>query len=1197
MPEFFLNNGKIGSLQPQSGSTIKADDEFLKKYDVNNNSVWDSDEIQQFMQDLYSADVDGDGVISQNESISWFAKVTNSTVDKVRAIFQAEDTNLIYQALDTLIKENTHKQAVSRIRQNAQEGLDIYNASVGGVISKGYNSIKELFNTEYAGDKVYRQLVRQYVSSLLLEKAESSDGLTAREYIETKVSLLKSLLGADKFPAGEQERIEDAIKDLDIKEIDVLITKLSNAENDEFSNLQKQTIDDIKTKSEQNNNKELGFVRFSRLKSFLSSSNADGKMSFEQIFELENGVSFNQEHISKYEEQYTKTNAIVAVYNKVSEVSADLDKNISALEGYNKLGNTSGLANEREILYQNLSHSVLMSLQKFYGDDKEKINEILAQYDAKLEGGKITFNTPGMGDYLLVDMAKNLLANIQGNLNKLMDGKTIEDYQTELEEAYENAYGTKNAVDLASKFQKSQQEGVGYTKLGVSLGGVALIVLSNGTLLPVLSGTVLSIAGGGIVSGVEAATKEGGMTKEDAKEIAKEIASSGVLTLLGMKQAEIAAKIGHTLLKSCPKLLQYTAEYGSMAVMGALTNYAVMGDINLSQEAISNLINIATGIAAHKKMLNNQAKIDAKPNKSEVNSETEIIAKLTDKVKKSNDIENVREEVINSSEFKNLPPEKQAELETRIADIAEVKRAVPNRTDAETEFLINIKAKRNCPTEDIKRLSDYLDKYPNYKNEILDIVNSNNNVKFGEGLSGTSPKHIDEIVKLLEQNPNYKDKIVDYMKVQRRADSDTSDPVYSVSNYIETLNKYPEHESFIIELSKNGNLDAKSTDGGINTIEAALNLYLKDGYKKEDILILSKQNYSIANMRASLATVERYPELRDIILKEGPDYKLIDETPANTPTSIIEERFKIKEQLEVSYADEMKKLRQTLGEYYFMKVRWEEIIPPNATPKEIKSILDSINESSKFFARTASNEGEYGKNIQWASKMNDISNGAEYLIKNGKEFDDVLGYIAREYRGYDTATSLETNHSQRNDRRLASGKYRGDDNPDDNFVTPFDGTDSYSEYFTRLIKVKSPRKPPYDDMTLTQIEYYPQYDKNFGRMIHPENKYVEPALNHVRERYQELQPFIDKVKSGQQLSKQDVKLANEKIAEIYFLMANSMPYERGSNGISDILMRSLYKSLGIEQPALKHGVSLDLEAFCMDLNEYKKKWSSFFENN
>ena len=37
------------------------------------------------------------------------------------------------------------------------------------------------------------------------------------------------------------------------------------------------------------------------------------------------------------------------------------------------------------------------------------------------------------------------------------------------------------------------------------------------------------------------------------------------------------------------------------------------------------------------------------------------------------------------------------------------------------------------------------------------------------------------------------------------------------------------------------------------------------------------------------------------------------------------------------------------------------------------------------------------------------------------------------------------------------------------------------------------------------------------------------------------------------------------------------------------------KELGIEMPAIKHGVSLDLEAFCMDLDDYKKKWKTFFE--
>ena len=84
-------------------------------------------------------------------------------------------------------------------------------------------------------------------------------------------------------------------------------------------------------------------------------------------------------------------------------------------------------------------------------------------------------------------------------------------------------------------------------------------------------------------------------------------------------------------------------------------------------------------------------------------------------------------------------------------------------------------------------------------------------------------------------------------------------------------------------------------------------------------------------------------------------------------------------------------------------------------------------------------------------------------------------------------------------------------------------------------------------------------------------------------------------KLSESLTKDEIKMANQKIAEMYFLMANIMPWERGSNGITDIFMRSVYKSLGIEQPALKHGVSLDLEAFTMDMDEYVKKWDTFFE--
>ena len=32
-------------------------------------------------------------------------------------------------------------------------------------------------------------------------------------------------------------------------------------------------------------------------------------------------------------------------------------------------------------------------------------------------------------------------------------------------------------------------------------------------------------------------------------------------------------------------------------------------------------------------------------------------------------------------------------------------------------------------------------------------------------------------------------------------------------------------------------------------------------------------------------------------------------------------------------------------------------------------------------------------------------------------------------------------------------------------------------------------------------------------------------------------------------------------------------------------------------PHIKKGVGLDLEAFCMNLDEYKLKWNSFFEDS
>ena len=70
---------------------------------------------------------------------------------------------------------------------------------------------------------------------------------------------------------------------------------------------------------------------------------------------------------------------------------------------------------------------------------------------------------------------------------------------------------------------------------------------------------------------------------------------------------------------------------------------------------------------------------------------------------------------------------------------------------------------------------------------------------------------------------------------------------------------------------------------------------------------------------------------------------------------------------------------------------------------------------------------------------------------------------------------------------------------------------------------------------------------------------------------------------------------NSDIAEIRWIMAHSMPWERGSDAISNVFTRALYKSMGIKSYPIKKDISLDLEAFCTPLNEYKQKFASYFE--
>ena len=88
---------------------------------------------------------------------------------------------------------------------------------------------------------------------------------------------------------------------------------------------------------------------------------------------------------------------------------------------------------------------------------------------------------------------------------------------------------------------------------------------------------------------------------------------------------------------------------------------------------------------------------------------------------------------------------------------------------------------------------------------------------------------------------------------------------------------------------------------------------------------------------------------------------------------------------------------------------------------------------------------------------------------------------------------------------------------------------------------------------------------------------------------------VQKVVGGEKLTIDELKNAEDNIAQIHFIITNSLPFERGTAGIANILTRSLYEALGVKPPATKRKIALDLEAFCQPLDKYKQNWSLFFE--
>lgn len=222
----------------------------------------------------------------------------------------------------------------------------------------------------------------------------------------------------------------------------------------------------------------------------------------------------------------------------------------------------------------------------------------------------------------------------------------------------------------------------------------------------------------------------------------------------------------------------------------------------------------------------------------------------------------------------------------------------------------------------------------------------------------------------------------------------------------------------------------------------------------------------------------------------------------------------------------------------------------------------------------------YGKNESWADEIINTADSAVRMIRKNRNFEQILHMIAN---GVAEANLLTDDYS----KRMKTGilrTYRPDWIGIDSEVYTQYKNNRYNIYEKRLDETaKKPLKSYSSSMGMSR--------PNKKDIVHGKSVLINNALDHVSNLFTKT---IPKFINGE-LTSENLDEVNNCIAEVRWIMAHATPWLRGSDAISNVLMRAMYKAIGVKTYPPKEGVSFDLEAYCTELKDYKKNFSNYFE--
>lgn len=859
--EFSLENGRKVNKSQINGEILKSklsqNDKYQKifsLFDANNDGKLDDKEVESFFEKMKSFASKGKSSVFESGEAEEFLKEFKDANGKslaengvkvgdlfgfVADVSGTKDFDPVKQAKklmnsgkmngNTYSSEEVKNIATTELSQDVQDAIKMFQAQKDGQgsVSNFYNFLKEKFGSDEAATKVYAKLREEELGASLLDRAKKFE-LTEKDYWAEKANLAKELYQTTgdeiyKTQALEFENKANAIKGKTVtRQITQKVQTGFKRDKSTDSAVKASAIYKTVTKNVTETIYPL--------------------MTFEQAFQEERGVAYNEDAVENYDRKKAETQTLVEMNNTLEEVKSQIAKATAYSESARvKAPNDPNyeLSQGRSTEYMmdstrvdELETGVYLTYKKLFGSD-ENINAALKRIgvDATVSSTGRMSNANQAG--------KALVKYLEANFKAACGDKTFEQHQKETTEAYKQAYGDKNSTDIANAFIQSQQAGVQGVKTAVNAAG--MVVMIAGQFVPagnvatgmIWGGLATATLGSSAVSATEASTKQGGMTQEDKSEIVKELSTSVALTATGMGTGKMtSAMYGQLILKNCPMLASKILEIGADATLSAVSTAVITGELDLKGEGLSQLIPILTGLLKSKGSLKTYLMDDFKAT-SAARGNKKTIPESNEKAPEIKSQEVSNKKVITSE------TEKSVNTETPVNKISQEpsvhnEPSTPAKTREEIkQELVEIMQKQGYQEWNIQSLvnSDNPD-----LNIVLDLIKNPefNKLKFGaETLKQINKDNVEFINKLVEAKY--------YKKLGQSTDFVTS-TLLSVTN----KNTIP----FLNKLINDGVLDANNNSDIWKILDTAKNnkarvKYVNELYTTEKDFFTSHMGFSV----------------------------------------------------------------------------------------------------------------------------------------------------------------------------------------------------------------------------------------------------------------------------------------------------------------------------------------------------------------